>query len=77
MKNQVVLLSGAIGLGIVGSSICFGGMRAIAQTAAITSVSAQTAQGTYETPVYGIQLGTSQGVGKQSKESGLMIHLVS
>jgi hypothetical protein len=76
MRNPLVLLSGAIGLGIVGSSICFGGGRAIAQTAAITSVSAQTAQGTYETPVYGIQLGTSQGVNLSFLKTGETIQRV-
>jgi hypothetical protein len=73
MRNQ--LIPWAIGLGIVGF-LFLSDTRAIAQTAAITSVSAQTAQGTYETPVYEITLGTSQGVNLSFLKTGETIQRV-
>jgi hypothetical protein len=72
MRNQ--LIPWAIGLGIVGFSL-LNSTGAIAQTAVI-SVSAQTAQGTYETPVYEITLGTSQGVNLSFLKTGETIQRV-
>ncbi len=55
------LLSTLLGIGLCSGSLLVAPSGAIAQTA-VLSVGQQTAQGTHETGIYTIRLGTSQGV---------------
>jgi len=55
------ILSTLLGFGLCSVVALVAPLEAIAQTA-VLSVGQQTAQGTYETGVYTIRLGTSQGV---------------